>query len=333
MLNAADTAPQAVRLPHGLWSVAWVGGAAGIELAWARAAAASVTRVHDLDTPWAPYDGRLPTAPAPTGPTSTGTATGFARRIRAQPARAGAADSNRSVVARAPTIVVLATDAPGRWQLDACIKLARRWPLAVLVAVTTTLGDGRRRSGPLLPGVEEVGWYEFPARLTTWLTDLDAGLPGALGLPATARREERVLQIADGAIRHRSGRWTGVVVAAPDGLAVEGLADAVSALGHGISSRYTGRPPITDPADIVVWEVAALDQATLAWLRLLTSERPRRHVVVIDTFPRGETALAALRAGAAAVLGRPVGLEPLMGALLHARNGADNALGSGEQSR
>lgn len=333
MLNAADTAPPAVRLPPGLWSVAWVGGTAGIELAWARAAAGTVTRVHDLDTPWAPYDGRLPTAPAPTGPTSTGTATRFARRSRAATARAGAADSDRSVVARAPTIVVLATDAPGRWQLDACIMLARRWPLAVLVAVTTTLGDGRRRSGPLLPGVEEVGWYEFPARLTAWFSDLDAGLPGALGLPATARREERVLQVADGAVRHRARRSAAVAVAAPDGLAVEGLADAVSALGHGVSSRSAGRPPIRDSADIVVWEVATLDQATLAWLRLLTSERPRRHVVVIDSFPRGETALAALRAGAAAVLGRPVGLEPLRGALLHAHNAGDNALGSGEPSR
>lgn len=286
--------------------MAWVGGAPGIELAWCREATAGLVRVSDVAVPESADRDPDDHARAPRSRTDARMDT----RMDARMDPGGTADGS------APTVVVLATDAPGRWRIDDAIVLARRWPLAVIVAVATTLSDGRRRSGPPLPGIEEIAWHEFPARLCAWLADLDLGLPGVLGLPAAARREDRLLQAADAVARSRGRLVHRVSVAAVDRLGVEGLADEVAALGHGIASRVAGRPPVDVPSDVVLWEVSVIDAAVLSWLRLLASQQPGRRIVLVEAFPRGDGVLAALRAGAAAVLGRPLGLEALAGALL-----------------
>ena len=300
--------------------MAWVGGAPGIELAWCREATAGLVRVSDVAVPESPDRDPHDDARAPRSRTDA--------RMDTRMDPGGTADGG------APTIVVLATDAPGRWRIDDAIVLARRWPLAVIVAVATTLSDGRRRSGPPLPGIEEIAWHEFPARLCAWLADLDLGLPGVLGLPAAARREDRLLQAADAVARWRGRLVHRVSVAAVDRLGVEGLADEVAALGHGIASRVAGRPPVDVPSDVVLWEVSVIDAAVLSWLRLLASQQPGRRIVLVEAFPRGDGVLAALRAGAAAVLGRPLGLEALAGALLmQPANTAQTALGAPRGAR
>jgi CheY-like chemotaxis protein len=307
--------------------VAWIGGAPGLELAWARHATGRLAHVSELDRPPAPWSPPLWSAvpPSPDAP--------LERAANATlPARVLAPDG-RPTAPVWPTLAVLATEAPGRWRLDDCIVLARCWPLAVIIAVTTSLGDGRRRSGPVLPGIEEVPWNELPARLAIWLADLTAGLPGALGVPPTARREERLLQTSEGLARARGRRATRVAVAAPDPLALEGLVGLVAGLGHEVTARAVGRTPVDAPTDVVVWEVADVDQATLVWLRLLAGARPARQVVVVTAFPRGDSALAALQAGARAVLGQPICLEALAGALLEASRSLRIGLGSTQQSR
>lgn len=302
------------------WAVAWVGGAPGIELAWCREATAGLVRVSDVAVPESPDRDPPDGARLPQPRTDA--------RTDARMDPGGTADGGP------PTVVVLATDAPGRWRIDDAIVLARRWPLAVIVAVATTLSDGRRRSGPPLPGIEEIAWHEFPARLCAWLADLDLGLPGVLGLPAAARREDRLLQAADAVARWRGRLVHRVSVAAVDRLGVEGLADEVAALGHGIASRVAGRPPVDVPSDVVLWEVSVIDAAVLSWLRLLASQQPGRRIVVVEAFPRGDGVLAALRAGAAAVLGRPLGLEALAGALLmQSADAAQTALGTPRGAR
>jgi hypothetical protein len=49
---------------------------------------------------------------------------------------------------------------------------------------------------------------------------------------------------------------------------------------------------------------------------MLAANRPRLVVVLVVSFPRLEVVQAALAAGAATVLGRPLTLESLAGALL-----------------
>lgn len=215
-----------------------------------------------------------------------------------------------------PVCIVLASDRAGLWNAERVLGLLRRWPLSRLVAVTASLGDGRRRSGPPMPGIEEIPWHDLGGRLGAWFADLEAGLPGSLGLPATARREDRFLDaptFAPHAVRRSGAVAIGVV--ARDPTALEGVVEMVEALGHRVERVAIGRPPIDTTAPLLVWDACALGTDDLEWLRLLVANRPGLDVVILESFPRGDVAAAALRAGASAVLGRPVNLETLAGTI------------------
>lgn len=215
-----------------------------------------------------------------------------------------------------PVLAIFATDRPGRYSLDDVLVVARQWPLAAIISVATSLADGRRRSGPPLPGVEEVAWHDLPGRLERWFADLAAGRPGLLGLPATARREERILAASDGLRELRNANEPlPVSVAAARSDDLEGLADLIALSGRRIARRTRGRPPIDEPAALLVWDVGCLGEEDLAWLRMLVANRPDLAVVLLESFPRGDATEAALKAGAGAVLGRPVTLESLEGTL------------------
>jgi hypothetical protein len=229
----------------------------------------------------------------------------------------------------APTLAVLASARPGRWTLPEAVAVTRRWPLAALVSVGTSLAEGRRRSGPSLPGVEDVAWNDLPGRLAWWLAELAAGRPGTLGMPTTARREEKLLESA---ARVRAGIRAAVPafpvsIAAASKVDLDGVADLVAATGLPIAHRTRGRPPLDETADILLWDVGVLGTLELAWLRMLSANRPQLGIVILESFPRGHTARAALRAGAAAVLGRPVGIEALAGTLLRLKNTPASAIG------
>ena len=229
-----------------------------------------------------------------------------------------------------PSVALLATHRPARWTLSTAAAVSRRWPLTPLVAVVTSLADGRRRSGPWLPGVEEVAWHDLPGRLTWWLLELSAGRPGTLGLPTTARREERVAESAGHvrAIVEAIEPPSAVAVAGTCRTSLDGVADLVAAAGFHITSRTRGRPRLDDEADLLVWDVGRPSDTDLAWLGMLAANRPGLGIVLLDSFPRGDTARAAVRAGAAAVLGRPVGLEALVGTLLRLRSRPRTAIGA-----
>lgn len=220
---------------------------------------------------------------------------------------------------RSPAVILLAAATPARWTLADAVALAIRWPLAPLVSVAGSLTDGRRRSGPPLPGVEEVSWHDLAGRLAAWLADREAGLPGTLGLPATARREERILE----GVRRRwlagrgltAGQSVAVSVAALRQPALEGLAGLVAAIGGQVAGSSLGRPPLDDPTPLLIWEPGSVDGGVLAWLRLLVANQPGRRVILLDSFPRAETTAAARQAGAAAVLGLPLSAEALAGTL------------------
>ncbi|MFM8734310.1 MAG: hypothetical protein ACKOC8_03850 [Pirellulales bacterium] len=219
-------------------------------------------------------------------------------------------------VDRSPAAVLLASPTPFAWSVHDCIAVARRWPLAPLVSVCTSLVDGRRRSGPQLPGVEEVAWSDLPGRLSWWLHDRGRGRPGGLGMPATARREERLLEAA-GRVTEFGSRGGGrVAVAAARQIDLEGLADLLTAAGRPPVRRVCGRPAVDEPADIVVWDVASASADDLTWLRMLAANRPGLAVILLESFPRGDWCAAALASGAAAVLARPASLESLTGLLL-----------------
>jgi hypothetical protein len=229
-----------------------------------------------------------------------------------------------------PTVAVLAAHRPAAWTLCTAAAVSRRWPLTPLVTVVSSLADGRRRSGPWLPGVEEVVWHDLPGRLTWWLAELAAGRPGTLGLPTTARREDRIMETASHvrAVVAACGQSPAVAVAGPSRTALEGVADLLTAAGFRVTSRVRGRPRLDDDAGLLVWDAGRPSETDRAWLEMLAAHRPGLGIVLLDSFPRGDTVRAALRSGAAAVLGRPVGLEALAGTLLRIGSGPGNALGA-----
>jgi len=259
--------------------VLWVGRDASADLRIARAGAARLAELHIVESP------------------------GHAVAVPPEPFRD-----------RSPAVILMASSSPRRWALGDAVALSLRWPLAPVVSVAASLVDGRRRSGPSLAGVEEIPWHDLTGRLATWLADRDAGRPGVLGLPATSRREESILE----AVRPRA---TGlrVAVAAMRATDLDGLADLVAATGASVAARSMGRPPLDDATAVLVWDVGIVDAPTLAWLRMLVANRPGRRVILLESFPRAETTTAAIDAGAAAVLGRPCGVEALAGTLLSLR--------------
>ena len=150
--------------------VLWVGSTAGLELGMARAAVGAQADVTDAESP------------------------------QAASQLAGNADAAGST----PVFAILASDRPGRFAVADVLELSRVWPLMPIVSVATSLVDGRRRSGPQLPGIEEVPWHDLPGRCGWWLAAFESGLPSSLGLPAATRREERLLESQDEAARLNS---------------------------------------------------------------------------------------------------------------------------------
>lgn len=280
-MDIAPSAPPSAPARH----VAWIGSTRPVELSWARAAIAAHTQVIDIPSP-----ADLPTLVD-------------------------------SVAGPWPALAVLASDMPSRWKLADAVAVSRCWPLTPIVSACTALAEGRRRSGPPLPGVEEVAWNELPVRLVGWLADLAAGRPGVLGLPAACRREDRVLEAA-ARVRASTlgpGDPLRVATAARRGIDLEGTAALLAASGAAIVAKNVGRPQLDLAADLVVWDVDHIDTDTLTWLRMLTIQQPSLAVVLLDSFPRSDTSLAALAAGALAVLGRPLAVESLAGLLCQLR--------------
>jgi hypothetical protein len=230
-----------------------------------------------------------------------------------------------------PRVALLAATTPTRWTIDDAVALSLAWPLMPIVSVATSLVDGRRRSGPVLPGIEEVAWFDLPGRLESWLAHWDAGRVGTLALPTTMRRDERLLPLADGVSGSLSGRCPIAVVAATP-LDAGGIAALVTAAGGAVAGTSAGRPPLDGAAAILVWEVPRVSADHLSWLRLLSANRSRLRTVIVESFPRGETVQAALDAGAAAVLGRPLSLEALAGRLRRLEAALDG-LGEPSQGR
>jgi hypothetical protein len=275
--------------------VAWIGTTRSVELAWTRERVAACATVIETGHP-------------------------AERAARVDP-----------IAGPWPSLAVLASDTPSRWTLADAVAVSRCWPLTPVVSVCTPLAEGRRRSGPSLPGVEEVAWNELPTRLAGWFADLDAGRPGVLGLPATSRREDRVLEAAARlrATARRAGEPLRVAVAARHIVDLDGTAALFAASGADVIDRSVGRPRLDAAADLVAWDVDRIDSDALTWLRMLTIQRPGLAVVLLDSFPRADTSLAALDAGALAVLGRPLAVESLAGLLSGLRTPGAQVAGTG----
>ena len=219
-----------------------------------------------------------------------------------------------------PLVICLSETHPGQVHSDEILRLTSRWPLSKIVVVGSCLADGQRRSGPLLKGVLTVPWHDLSSRIIVWLHRLKSGQPSSLADAASFRREERWLvdatttnaphTVLDYVTQVR------VTVAASTDTTAEAVSELVTAAGGLVEQTITGKPPIQDTADVVIWDLHDSPEFQLEWIRLLTCQNPRRIIALLCSFPRSDTAQAAMAAGATVVLGRPTDGEALRGVLL-----------------
>ena len=219
-----------------------------------------------------------------------------------------------------PLVICLSETHPGQIHGEEILQLTSRWPLSKIVVVGSSLADGQRRSGPSVSGVLTVPWHDLPSRMIVWLHRLESGQPSSLADATTFRREERWLvdarttntphTVLDLATQVR------VTVAASTDTTAEAVSELVTAAGGTVEQTITGKPPIQDRADVVIWDLHDSPEFQLEWIRLLTCQNPRRIIALLCSFPRSDTAQAAMAAGATVVLGRPTDGEALRGVLL-----------------
>ena len=219
-----------------------------------------------------------------------------------------------------PTIICLAETHSGQMQQCDVFSLMRRWPLSRIVSVSSCLSDGRRRSGPVLKGVLEVPWHDFPARMRVWLQRIDSGVTSSLTHPTTSRRDERWFAeaVKDQPFSEIPDPPT-VTAAASSRTMVEAVGELVAAAGGILEKCVVGKPVIQDTADVIIWDLQDTLDSQLEWIRLLRSQKSRRTIALLCSFPRGDTAQAAMDAGATVILGRPTDCEAIRGVLSRAK--------------
>ena len=210
---------------------------------------------------------------------------------------------------RTPQLSILATNSTAQWSIACVAQLTRAWPLMPVVLVTSTLVEGRRRSGPALPGIEDVPWCDLPGRLHTWLTTWKLGRTGTLTAPMANRRDERLLGIK--ANTADTQKTVSVVASTP--MDAEGIASLIPLTGGMLTTTSYQRPSLEDSSSVLIWDVGTPTSDDMSWLGMLSANRPHLKIIMIESFPRADTVRAALDAGAAAVLTKPLSLEALMG--------------------
>ena len=242
-----------------------------------------------------------------------------------------------------PAVILLACDWTAATATADAVRLSRRWPLAGIFSLTTSLTDGRRRGGTEIPGIPEVAWHDLPARLPSWQAALAGSLHGPLGLPATIRREERLAAGIEAAARY--ARQTEgfppvsreVITAANRRIDLDGLAGLLEAGGFRVTDAILGRPERMPPASTLVWDAGCLGPDDFAAVARLRSGCPAGRIIVLESFPRGGSVRAMLAAGGTLVLGRPVAADLLWGglewALARGESGPREGLGTAAGGR
>lgn len=209
-----------------------------------------------------------------------------------------------------PDLIVLLQSYPGEHAPAAVEQLRGLAPLARVVVVVGAWCEGETRSGRPLPGTVRVGWAEFPLQAARELRQMLSGETGAWSLPSTASEEERLLAVP---YAPAASGGSIVVVAADEHAVRQWLVDACRDRGYvaiGI------RPDEAVPASSA--GIFDGDQCRGHEERLLREFIRGLHgapVVAIFNFPRTDDRDRARRAGATAVLGKPIDLDDLFDCL------------------
>jgi DNA-binding NarL/FixJ family response regulator len=159
--------------------------------------------------------------------------------------------------------------------------------------------------------------------MKVWLQRIESGAPSSLSRAPTLRREERWLaeaieqQTFCDTVDQRA--QVTVAVSAASKTMTEAVGELVTAAGGILVNCVIGKPAIEDTTDVILWDLYDSPESQIEWIRLLASHKPNRLIALLCSFPRGDSAQAAMEAGAIAVLGRPTDCEAIRGVLFMAK--------------
>lgn len=94
-------------------------------------------------------------------------------------------------MASSPDAVVLLQSYPGEYSLKDVDKIIQFNPIAALILVTSSWGEGERRTGTPIKDAIRIAWYDFPCWFMRQKTLFDAGRLSQLSLPLSASDAQR----------------------------------------------------------------------------------------------------------------------------------------------
>lgn len=208
----------------------------------------------------------------------------------------------------AADLVVVAQARPGQFTAAEVETLRRASPLAPLVALVGSWCEGEPRSGTPWPGVVRVYWHQWSTRFPLVLARLTQGELSDWNQPPTATPEERLLSLLNAPAK----RLAGVIAVVSDCFEMaEWLSAACRA--SGMTTILFSGPPVSrvEGIDVVIWD-AGLARLTVAeQFRQVAASFFQVPVIVLLNFPRSSDVEQLTRAGAAAVLAKPMTIADL----------------------
>ncbi len=209
----------------------------------------------------------------------------------------------------APDVLVLLQAFPGQVSSVQLDRLRRLSPLTPIVLLLGTWCEGEMRSGHPLPGTIRVYWHQWPAAAPRQLARLGNGQSCAWALPPTAAPEERLL--ADVGQGHGlEGCLVGLCT--PRFESADWLAAVCRAAGCPSVWIRPSRPLSLEGLGLVLFDGTDLTGPELERLSELSRSLPDVPVIALADFPRIEDQQRIFRAGAAALLSKPVDAEDLL---------------------
>lgn len=210
-----------------------------------------------------------------------------------------------------PDLVVLPQAWPGCFSAAAIDELRRQAPLARFLSLLGSWCEGEGRSGAPLPATVPLAWHAWPARYVADLQRNAAGHCPLWGLPVTSLDAERFLSALSDPWPSRTGQ-VAICAQSPEmGACLEAACRARGYETHRISIDSTTFSTPVDELAAVVWEAPTCDELWSPSLRALATCAPGLPLVALLDFPRLADVRAAIQAGAAAVLAKPLQFEDL----------------------
>lgn len=197
-----------------------------------------------------------------------------------------------------PELLVLAQSRPGTIRAREIERLRRSAPLAGVVSLVGSWCEGETRTGRPATGVRRLYWYEFPS---WWRRQLRLRAAGRR--PEWGWGDDCGFRIADCGLM--SGR---VVVETARWETAAAIEDVLKSAG----AQTTWSRPAAANVDLAgmaagIWEGGQLNDAELEQLRKFCTRLAAfgAPVVALLDFPRRDRCMAALLAGAGAVVAKP----------------------------